>query len=234
MNMSMSTWIRRCVVPAALVFHGLAVAAAPRVLDDFNAGDQLLTATSGPSFGIPVPGVFTDNRILLLVKADASSATSIGVGGGRLTWVDSNPADFGAMYDDRITTPTDLSAYNAFQLTVVEAPASTGTIDFMMVFDAPGITYSARATAAIPSSGVVTVPFSMLTTGSSTLPINLTRTRGVGLEFGNGSPAGTFVFDDFLAVTMAPVPEPASALLMAMGLVAVALGLPHRRRAAYR
>jgi len=224
MNTSLMNWGRSAVVAAALVIPGLAAAAAPRVLDDFSVSDQLLTATSPPSFGIPAPGVFTDNRVLLLVKTDPASPTSIGVGGGRLTWVESSAGDFGAMYDDRITAPTDMSAYDAFRLTVIDAPVNPGSIDFMMVFSAPGINYAARATAPITSSGVVTVPFSLLRTGSDALAIDLTRVRGVGLEFGNLSPAGTFVFDDFLAVTA--VPEAASLVLMALGLAAVALKRP--------
>lgn len=211
----------------SLLLSCLAMAQPVRVLDDFSTGDQVINASTGPSFGIPAPGVLTDNRILLMVEAEESSAASISVGGGRLTWVEASAAgfgDFGAMYDDSVTAgSTDLSAYDAFQLTVVSAPLNSGSIDFMMVFTAPGQVYSARATASIPSSGIVTVPFASLITGSASLPIDLTRVRGVGLEFGNQSSLGTYVFDDFLAITA--VPESSTVALMILGLVFLGLGL---------
>ena len=96
----------------------------------------------------------------------------------------------------RLDKPTHLkaSAFNAFQLTIVSAPANSCSIDFMMVFTRLGEVYSLRATAPITSSGVVTLPFSMLGPLDG-YPVDLTRLRGVELEFrGNQSPVGTTYF----------------------------------------
>jgi hypothetical protein len=103
-------------------------------------------------------------------------------------------------------------------------------VDFMMVFSFPGNTVARRATAAIPASGVVTVPFSMLSRNDG-FTFDLSRVRGVGLEFAGGQMSpGTYVFDDFLAVAV--VPEPGTWLLLAGGLAAWAAGGRPRRRGA--
>lgn len=222
-----SSHCRRCCIAlaAAASFWPAAALAQPAlVLDNFDAGDQLVGSSTGGSFGTPVPGVFSGNRIMLLVKQNESSATTIAVGGGQLSWVQTSSTrfgDYGVMYDDAVAAPpADLSAYNAFRLTVVSAPANPGAVDFMMVFSLPGNTVARRATAAIPTSGVVTVPFSLLSRADG-FAFDLTQVRGVGLEFAGGQmSAGTYVFDDFQAVAV--VPEPSRWALMGLGLLAAA------------
>lgn len=200
-----------------------------RVLDDFSAGDISVTTTVNSSFGQPVAGVFGGNRTILLLKESESSATSMTVGNGVLTWNETG-RDFAGLDLGAIGTSEDLSAYNAFRITVLSAPVNAGTLDFVLWYHgAPNHNFGARATTALPTSGIVDVPFSLLRIDTSFPPIDLTQVGNVVMEFPGDTQilrSGTYVFDDLLAVRLpdAPlsVPEPATALLLLTGITALA------------
>lgn len=195
-----------------------------QVLDNFDSGDIVVDTTVRQTFGDPVPGVFGDNRAILLLKEDEQSATSVSVGSGVFTW-NQTGADYAAMLLGTATTNLDLSAYDALRLSVISAPQGANEINFWLWYfgDATHL-YGLRGTVALPTSGVLEVPFASFVGGAGFPPLDLTQVHAVGFDFsgdtGHIAP-GTYVFDNFLAVVA--VPEPSSPALFGVGMLALLL-----------
>jgi hypothetical protein len=213
-----------------IIFQGGDLHGGVLVLDDFNSGDITVSNSVHSSWGNAVPGVFGGNRAILLEKADESSATYVAVGSGVLTWNEtaaaptSVGADYGVVLDGWLDTNVDLSSYNAFRITVVSAPQNAGQLEVVYWYrGSPTHSYGVDAWATLPASGIVDIPFSSFLdswiSAGTFPPIDWTQAEGVGLTFrGNLLAQGTYVLDDFLAVTQAvTVPAPGAIVLGCIG-----------------
>lgn len=200
------------------------IAAPILVLDDFNSGDISVVSTINSTFGDPVPGVFGDNRAILLLKEDELSATSMSVGSGVLTWNETGD-DYASIVYGTVSTSLDLSIYNAFRITVNSAPLNAGSMDFVLWYRGSAThNYGVRATAALPTLGTIDIPFSTLRSDISFPPIDLTQVSAIVMEFPGDTGVlahGTYVFDDFQAVQLSTPPvtisEPPSSIFLLIG-----------------
>jgi len=207
------------------------LAAAPAwasalVLDDFSAGNITVTSSVGSTAGQNVPGVFGDNRGILLLKEVEDSATSVSVGAGVLTWNETG-RDYASVVYGTATTEQDLSGYDAFRIDIVSAPPNAGTMDFTLWYRfGSNQNFGVTATVAVPGSGLVDVPFASLRSVPSFPPLDLTRVGAIVIGFPGDTARlapGTYVLDDFQAVLLAPVPEPPAWALAGLGALAVML-----------
>jgi hypothetical protein len=188
------------------VCAAMILAAHPRlsaqmlVLDDFSAGDIRVTnSTPFHSPGQDIPGVFGGHRTLDMQKADESSASSIIVGSGVLTWNKTAPAaggDYSWVTYGTVGSVHDLSLYNAFRLTVVSAP----DIRHNSLWIVLGSTVVSYAYVDLPASGIVYIPFSLF--ANSDIPLDLTQVQDVQLGLNNWLSPGTYVFDNFEALVI--------------------------------
>ena len=188
------------------------------VLDNYNAGN--IAVTSSTTYGIDqyVSGVLGGVRIIDFSKQNESSATSLTIGSGGLTFNATTPGDWFAASDGYVPSRIyDLSHYNAFEITVLSAPAGEGYLG-MGVGDLNGS--ASGAVAQLPTSGTVIVPFSWWDSAG----VDFAHVMDVEVDI-NAEVPGTYVLDNFQAVL---VPEPT--MLSLAGLSAAAWMLFRRRQ----
>ena len=198
------------------------LSAQVQILDNFNSGNITVSNSVSSTFGNPVPGVFGGNRGILLDKATESSATSVTVGGGVLTWNETSPGDFASVIYGTATTLINISGYNAFRITVDSTPQTAGQLEInYFYYGSPTHLYGVNAYATLPSSGTVDIPFASFVSNAGFPPIDFTQAHAIGLTFrGNLLGQGAYVFDNFQAVV---VPEPSTIALLACGILGVGL-----------
>lgn len=177
------------------------------VMDDYTTGDVIVTNSHTSPAGVRqnLPGVFGGLRHFLFHKADESSAASISVGSGVLTFNKLAPAggeDYGWLTYGDVFSVQDLSAYNAFRLTVVSAPDIPFNNSLWIVlsyYNSPTSSVSSFAYVDLPASGIVEIPFSEFASPGSPSP-DLTQVQDVQLGLNYLLAPGTYVFDNFQAV----------------------------------
>ncbi len=200
-----------------------------QVLDDFSSGNITVSNSTGSSFiHNSVPGVFGGTRDIFLNKADESSTTSIIVGSGALTWVGTAQGDEGFLNYGTPTTSVDLSAYNAFRITIDSAPQNPGKLEVDFSYLEHSGAFGVYALATLPTSGTVDIPFSSFIVPPKFPPLDFTQAHSVGLSFrGSLLAQGTYVLDNFQVVV---VPEPSSIALLAFGMLGVGLACRFNKR----
>jgi hypothetical protein len=215
--MTMTRLFRLATCAVSMLTFNNSLSAQSQVLDNFSSGNIIVDHSVTSTFGDPVPGVFGGNRAILLSKQNEASPTSIQVGSGVLTW-NGSAGDYGHVGYGTATTSADLSAYNAFRITVISAPQNPGQLEVNLGYrGSPTQLYGVWALADLPASGIVDIPFSSFGVPQSFPPIDLTQIHDIGLTFrGNLLSAGTLVLDNFQVTT---VPEPGTFAIMAIGVL---------------
>jgi len=171
-------------------------------------------------------GTLAGNRMIEFHKADESSASSLTIGSGVLTFNATSAGDWFQVYSGykwaQSPITYDLSAYNAFQVTVLSAPAGADYVGFGA--GDPSIIASGALASIPPSgSGPASAPFSWWDWSG----VDFHHIYAVEFECYADVP-GTYVFDNFQAVL---VPEPATLTLGLLGALALWLrAAPSRRR----
>jgi hypothetical protein len=188
------------------------------ILDDFSVGDVVVTNTITGGLGDPLPDVFGERRTILLRKAVEASATSVSVGSGVLSWNQTDVDDYATViYGD--WRRWDLSAYNAFRITLDSAPEASGELEvnYFQVGGWPNQSYTFVTSVPMPATGIAVIPFSSFMSSGNLPPVDFSQAQGVGLVFNGAQLAsGTYVFDNFEAFV---IPEPTSPVLFCAGVV---------------
>ena len=199
-------------IPLVLALHPRLLAQT-FVLDNYNSGN--IVVNSSTTYGIDqhVSGVLGGVRIIDFLKQDEPSATSLTIGSGVLTFNATTPGDWFTLSDGYVPGRTvDLTPYNAFALTLLNAPAGSG---YLTMGAGDTSTGAAGALASLPESG----------TGTAVFPFSWWD--GSGVDFHNifevevdfyAAVPGTYVFDNLQAVV---VPEPATLTLSLIGGLAL-------------
>ena len=180
------------------------------VLDNYNSGNIVVSSTTSDGIIQYVPGVMGGIRIIDFSMQNPSSASSLTIGSGVLTFNATTPGDWFVATDGyNPSSIYDLSHYNAFEVTIVSAPAGPGWLG-MGVGDLNGS--ASGAVAPLPTSGTIIVPFSWWDWAG----VDFQHVMDVEVDI-NAEVPGTYVLDDFQAVE---VPEPTLLSLAGLGAAA--------------
>src|ERR1039457_3003225 len=130
------------------------------MLDNYNSGNIVVSST--PAYGIDqyVSGVFGGIRVIDFYKQNESSATSLTIGSGVVTFNATTSGDWFELFDEHsYGQASDLSPYNALQVTVLSTPAGSG---YLTVGAGDSSLTALGAPAPLPASGTgaASVPFS--------------------------------------------------------------------------
>jgi uncharacterized repeat protein (TIGR03803 family) len=194
-----------------------------QVIDDFSSINFTVVSSNSPYFVVePGSGVFGEGGYVFIAvyQGNESSATSLSFGGGALIWNETSVTDIAQVYYSGPTV-LNLSAFNAFRITVVSAPDNAGQMDVGLIYDG---TNEASASVTLPTSGTVTLPFSSFIAGPPSPPVDFTHVDSIALLLdGSQLSPGRYVLAYFLAVAT-PIAPPVILSQLGFGVLSNQFG----------